>query len=256
MLTWQQMDESFADYVRGKSIAIVGPAATAIGREQGHIIESCGLVARVKSFMYPDEMKIDLGSRTDILYTTEARDRVDIQEYKEYNHPVTGNKTYKYEKFSGYDQYNDIEFVVSTYPQDEWFADRFVPQLEDLRRSDVVKCRFVNSEHYFKAKAQTNRPNSGFSAIVDMLSFDIDSLHIFGLDFHRSMYRKSYQNSLYTHETIKGDTLSQWSDQGDSHQPDLQYQYFKHNVWGKDTRVKPDQALLDFLNDDSYDSIY
>tara|TARA_A100001011_G_C14311427_1_gene845794 strand:+ start:293 stop:1069 length:777 start_codon:yes stop_codon:yes gene_type:complete len=253
-MLWEELDQVFSDYVRGKSIALVGPSETSTGQKEGELIDSFDIVARVKSFMYPEEMQLDLGRRCDILYTTEARDRVDIQEYRTYTHPYTGEKTYHYEKFSGFEQYKDLEFVISTYPKDEWFSNRYTQQLNDLRKSDIVKCRFVNSESYFRAKEKTDRPNSGFSAILDILSFDIKSLNIFGLDFHRAMYRENYQNSLYTHETIRNDTIHR--DGPDSHQPDLQYQYFKYEIWEKDSRVMPNKSLLKYLKDDSYDCIY
>ena len=253
-MLWKELDQAFSDYVKDKSIAIVGPSETTIGKKMGELIDSYDIVVRVKSFMYPDEMICDLGKRSDILYTTEARDRVDIQEYKTYKHPHTHKDTYHYEKFDSFDQYSDLEFVVSTYPQDEWFAERYTAQLDDLRKSGITKCRFVKSESYFNAKKKTDRPNSGFSAILDILSFDIRSLHIFGLDFHRAMYRSNYQNSLYTHETIRNDTL--WRDGADSHQPDLQYQYFKYELWKKDERIKPDKSLLEFLENDELDCIY
>lgn len=256
MSHWIEMDKKFSDLVKGKTVAIVGPAATTIGREEGAKIDSCDIVVRVKSFMYPREMEVDLGTRTDILYTTEARDRVDIQKYEVLKHPVTRKDTYKYEKFSGFEQYKDLKFVVSTYPEDEWFADRYTQHMIDLKDSGIVDCRFVSSKPYFTAKDKTNRPNSGFSALLDVLSFDIASLHIFGLDFHRTMYREGYQNSLYTHETIKGDTLKQWSDGPDNHMPDLQYAYFKYEMWKNDTRIIPNQALLEFLQNDKYDKIY
>tara|TARA_R110000824_G_scaffold60050_10_gene160899 strand:+ start:9346 stop:10122 length:777 start_codon:yes stop_codon:yes gene_type:complete len=254
VISWEEADIEFSRYVDGKTLAIVGPSETAVGLGEGDTIDSFDIVARVKSFMYPDEMKADLGTRSDILYTTEARDRVDIKKYETYRHPTTGESTYRYEKFDGFDQYSDLKFVVSTYPRDEWFSDRYFGHLDDLRKSEITKCRFVNSPSYFRAKEKTDRPNSGFSSIVDILSFDIKSLHIFGLDFHRAMYRKDYQNSLYTHETIRRDTI--YRDGIDSHQPDLQYQYFKYEMWKKDKRIKPNQSLLRFLSNDSYDCIY
>ena len=254
MITWKENDEAFASYVAGKTVAIVGPSSTAMGLGEGELIDSFDIVARVKSFKYPTAMQIDLGVRTDILYTTEAYDRVDIQNFETYTHPPTGSPTYHYEKYGGFEQYDGIKFVVSTYPIDEWFSDRYKDGFNELRKSGISGCRFANSESYFKAKKKTNRPNSGFSAILDILSFDIKLLRIFGLDFHRAMYRESYQNSLYTHETIRMDTIH--SDGPDTHRPDLQYQYFKYDIWMKDDRVNPNEALTNFLKDNKYDCLY
>ncbi len=254
MLTWKENDEAFASLVTGKTVAIVGPSSTSMGLKEGALIDSFDIVARVKSFKYPVEMQPDLGTRTDILYTTEAYDKVDIQDFNTYTHPSTGESTYRYEKYNNFDQYKDIKFVVSTYPIDEWFSSRYKGGFDELRKSQITGCRFTDSKSYFEAKKKTDRPNSGFSAILDILSFDIKLLRIFGLDFHRAMYREGYQNSLYTHETIRTDTLHR--DGPDTHQPDLQYRYFKYDIWMKDDRVNPNDVLTDFLKDDKYDSLY
>jgi len=253
-MTWKEMDNDFSNYVKGKSIAIVGPSETTSGSANGKLIDSFDLIARVKSFLYPESMIVDIGSRTDILYTTSPQDRVDIKEYEKYLHPVTGEETYRLEKFEGFNQYKNVEFVVSTYPEDEWFADRYTSQFEELKESGIVNCRFANSESYFEVKKDTDRPNSGFSAIVDILSFDISSLHIFGIDFHRAMYRSDYRNSLMTHDTVHSFTSGK--DGPDSHRPDLQYQHFKYKLWKNDPRIVPDESLMKFLNDDKYDAVY
>jgi len=254
MKEWIEIDSDFATFVSGKSIALVGPSSSTIGKDYGKKIDNFDIVARVKSFNYPDDMKGDLGSRTEILYTTNPLDRADLKDFSEYPHPATGKLTYHYEKYDNFKQYEGITFVVSTYPQDEWFSNRYVGDFDKLRKSGITQSRFVNSKSYFEARNSTNRPNSGFSAIIDILSFNIKSLHIFGLDFHRVMYRGGYQNSLYSHETIKTDTSC--SDGPDTHQPDLQYQYFKQKIWKKDVRVNVDDALSEFLSDPKYDWIY
>ena len=109
-------------------------------------------------------------------------------------------------------------------------------------------------QSYFKAKTETDRPNSGFSAILDILSFDLKELHIFGLDFHRSMYRGDYQNSLYSYAIISDDMRRQ--DGGDTHQPDKQFKYFKNKIYNLDKRVKVDEKLEHYLSDKKYEDIY
>ena len=62
-------DEMFQNWVGGKRVALVGPAASAHQFKQGEKIDSNDIVCRVKSFYVIPEKRSFYGSRTDILYT-------------------------------------------------------------------------------------------------------------------------------------------------------------------------------------------
>ena len=62
-------NENFVQLVRGKTVALVGPSASAAEFEQGKLIDSYDFVARVKSFFVPEEKQKIYGSRVDFLYT-------------------------------------------------------------------------------------------------------------------------------------------------------------------------------------------
>jgi len=65
---------AFADAVRGKTVALVGPAETVVGTGQHDFIEDHDLVVRMNTvynyYPFSEELAQDYGRRTDILYMT------------------------------------------------------------------------------------------------------------------------------------------------------------------------------------------
>ena len=62
-------ENKYFDLLKNKDIILVGPSSYLIGKNKGREIDEYDLIARM-NFSIPtkEEMKIDLGSRTDILY--------------------------------------------------------------------------------------------------------------------------------------------------------------------------------------------
>ena len=68
---FNKYDKLFIEYITGKCIALVGPAQSIIGTGKGSIIDQFDLVVRLnKSIPLPDNIKNDIGSKTDILYNS------------------------------------------------------------------------------------------------------------------------------------------------------------------------------------------
>ena len=142
------------------------------------------------------------------------------------------------------------------YPQGEWFFGRFIEALEKFSQSRDV--RIIGDKPYFKVKKHTNRPNAGFSAIIDLLTAPISELYITGIDFYRSLFRGSYLNSGYTPGTIRawahsGDGIDPKTGEEDRHDPDAQFKYFKYDMYLKDKRIKVDNFLTKVLNNPIYE---
>jgi hypothetical protein len=102
-------------------------------------------------------------------------------------------------------------------------------------------------------RKETLRPNSGFSAIIDLVNLPVSELYITGIDFYRSLYKQDYLNSLYTKDTITswGNSNDGYTPNGkpDRHDPDLQFKYFKYKMYQKDDRIKVDPFLERVLAD-------
>ena len=251
-------NESFVEWVTGKRVAIVGPAASAEMFENGSLIDSHDIVCRIKSFYVPEEKRHIYGSRTDILYTDNNEtndvlpgDRVDSSGDKRIIVMKKESIKLRQEILS-----KEVQVIVSTYPSSEWFFERFVNPLRDMAM--LTNVRILPDEPYMSVRKQTNRPNGGFSAIIDMVSLPVSEIFITGIDFYRSLYKPDYLNSLYTK-----DTIMKWQTDHDGftpdgtpdrHEPDLQFKYFKENIWAKDKRIIVDDFILKTLKDPRYEN--
>jgi len=256
VLVYQQKDEEFSKYVKKKTVALVGPAASLSGQDLGKKIDSYDIVARIKSFVREDVE--DAGTRCDILYTTNPLDRCDLVEKKKKT--LHKWESYVFEKYDNpikiYKSHN-IEWIVSAYPSSVSFAHRYTPDFEDL--GDKILWRFCRSEPYFEAKENTgtdkiqSRPNAGFGSFLDIHSFEPKELFVCGLDFYRSMYTDGYQNALTTKDLVE-----YWSTPLDSeaHFPDAQYREFRRIVENSKTKITVDPWFSKVLADRSYDKMY
>ena len=251
----EKKEELFSSYISGKSVALVGPAASIKNQNLGSLIDSYDIVARIKTFARDDTD--DAGTRCDVLYTTSPHDRCDVIEKN--TKKIHGHDSYVFEKYQNpidvYSQRN-IEWLVSSYPEDEWFTNRYKSDWESLE--DKIKWRFCNSKPYFKAKQilsrdSPSRPNSGFASFLDLLSFNPEELFVCGLDFYRSLYVPSYQNGLATKDIIQ-----LWTTPFDreAHHPDRQYAYFREVIKGTETSISLDPWFSKIIEDRDYDAMY
>lgn len=62
------MNQHLLDLVENKKVVIVGPSPQMIGSQTGPLIDSYDVVVRVNYFQTPNNLKIDYGSRTDIMF--------------------------------------------------------------------------------------------------------------------------------------------------------------------------------------------
>ena len=248
-------DELFCSYVQGKSVALVGPAASLTGQGLGELIDSYDLVARIKSFVRDDEE--DSGARCDILYTTNPFDRCDIKNFEK--RKIRNHDCYVFEKYddpAGVYKEHGIQWIVSSYPGSEWFArGSFAGDFEKLE--GFANWRYSSDQPYYDAKAVVSRPNSGFAAFLDIHT-KCSELFVCGLDFFRSMYKPGYQSSL-TDEAFVNYCASAVVSNGttrESHLPDKQYELFRKIVEESKGRIKVDPWFDSIMKDRQYDKMY
>lgn len=250
-------NEEFKESVRGKRVVIVGPAASAENFENGSLIDSYDIVCRIKSFYVPESKRKIFGSRTDILYTdnNETNDVLPGDTVTAVGDKRTITISPENAQLRNRILSNEVKCVVSTYPRAEWFFDRFTKSLEIMSR--LTNVRVLPDEPYMSVRKETNRPNAGFSAIIDMVSLPVSEIFVTGVDFYRSLYKPDYLNSLYTKSTIlrwQTDHDGYTPDgQQDRHDPDLQFKYFKNRICAVDERVKVDPFIRMTLDDPRYE---
>ena len=237
-----------AEFLKGKRVALVGPAESAIGQNYGSAIEDFDVVARVKSFDFEEKYEIDLGKRTDILFTdrilhksdgyTNVGKKQDGQYYKD--HKILEQK--------------NIKHVVCNFPADHFVYERIKPSFDALKESTDIPVSNVNAERWYSAKEFMSRPNAGCTAMIDLLGYEISELFIVGLDFFRTGYNEGNFNNF-----LKQDLINEWhanSDGDEYHWVDRQYLFFKYNLKANDARIKTDNRFSTILKDDSLDYMF
>ena len=167
----------FREYIRGKSVVIVGPANSIIGTGKGDLIDKFDIVIRLnKALPVPQNLKKDIGSRTDIVYN--ALNTTDF--------PGQNNLDTNFYKRNG------VKFVVSPYPLSGIFYNDIINYISkyqfDIPFRTVIPSKFFG----FKNQLQT-RPYTGTCAIMDILQFEAKALYITGIDFYNTPYYSQYR---------------------------------------------------------------
>ena len=209
------------DFLNGKRVALVGPAASLKGQGRGEYIDSHDFVVRINYAKI--QSVVDAGSRTDIVYYDGS--------------------------YHDYSSCNP-KFLVCSYPETEWFFEsRCRVNVESFKQK--YQHHIVNSDIYRSIKTSLDpehkvRPNSGTIAIVDLLSSNLSNLYITGVDFYRSSYLSTHPD--YGNKQLKEiKSIFAKGDNGDYHDTDKQFYYFKNEIM-KDDRIEVDEFLGKILS--------
>lgn len=236
------LEKQYKDYLSGKRVAIVGPSKSVMLQEDGELIDSYDVVVRLNNMLdISDEHKKYFGSRTDVVYATldDPPKQIALQCAKA-----------------------KVKFLSSSYPADEWFfKQRMLKNITFLKNVKYFSTVTMPSQPYWKIKKEMNsRPNTGFCAIIDLLSSDLQELFIVGIDF--------YRNTMVSPSGAYFDDYScQWSgkknkdflkieyDGDDHHNPDNDFKYFKYNIFLKDDRIKVNDFFKNILINEIYENL-
>lgn len=218
----QKMDIEYREYLSGKKVCIVGPAPGIVGSGQKDIIDSYDVVVRMnRSIPIPVERISDVGSRTDIYYHCMSTD------------PMNGGPIdFQYLQ-------NNIKFISSPYPKIAPF-DRDIIMFNQMNQ-DRLKFHIIDEKMFleFSNKMDT-RPNTGISAIIDLLSFDITELYITGFTFFKGGYDKTYRDQ--TEEQVMNH-MGRYN----VHKIEPQIEYLRE-LFISDKRLVGDEKLMEILN--------
>ncbi len=175
---FQLYDKLFFDYIKDKSVALVGPAESIINTKKGHIIDRFDVVVRLnKSIPLPKDLSKDIGTKTDVLYNS-----LNTSDFPGENKlSPTLHKKY------------GIKFVCSSYPfNHSVFKDDILRYVRKYKFELPFKVMDDNRFRRFESALGT-RPYTGTCAIMDLLCYPIKYLYITGLDFYYSRYYGQYR---------------------------------------------------------------
>lgn len=165
----------YRKYVRGKSVALVCPAASIEGRGYGPEIDSFDLVVRTSCFTTRmRRIQHDIGSRADILYMAPihaSRGRVDRRDLRRCG----------------------VSWVVSCYG----LRGRFARHVAEVWRAcgSAAKFTFVDDSFVLGGimRHMSMYPYTGVIAAAHIASLQPSRFKIFGMDFGSSFYCAGYR---------------------------------------------------------------
>ncbi|MCK9496596.1 MAG: glycosyltransferase family 29 protein [Dehalococcoidia bacterium] len=169
--------QPYAEYLAGKRVVIVGPAASLVGRGAGEEIDSYDVVVRMNlAVPVPEERRADVGSRADVLYHV----------FYSTNHLRDLGRAHTAEEVAGWREAG-VRYVVTRHDEANDRVRRVRPLMGDLPLLHVAP-RFKDQIR----RATATNPNTGTLAIAHLLTFPIASLHVTGFDFYATGYYVGY----------------------------------------------------------------
>tara|TARA_Y100000361_G_C11135046_1_gene331360 strand:- start:492 stop:1241 length:750 start_codon:yes stop_codon:yes gene_type:complete len=186
-LTWEtfqqyrdevKISKKYNDYLRNKSIVIVGPSPYLVGKKRGKFIDSHDIVIRMNKGWKPSPDKIeDYGSKTTIRYHCMME------------HPNNGGD-FAIDDMIDY----GVEWLVSQFPRnlDYFHYDNLKFEEKNQGKINFHCCAdlvyFLNIH-----RALETRPNVAPSAIFELINYDIGSLHLMGCTFLKDGWLDGYK---------------------------------------------------------------
>ena len=167
----------FYEYVKNKTVAIVGPAESIKNNIKGNIIDQFDIVIRLNKALPLSKNIIKYtGKKTDIIYNS-----LNTTDFPGQN--ILNTKLFK--KYG-------VKFVVSPYPYSgvfksdiDYYINRYKFDIPFRCPNKTMYRKFINS--------LMTRPYTGTSAIWDILNFPIKMLYITGIDFYNTPYYSQYR---------------------------------------------------------------
>ena len=167
--------------LKNKKVIIVGPASYLENSLKEDFINSFDIVVRLNnSFNIPKTSIRDIGNRTDVLYHCLWGPHFPN------SIPLLKSK---------------IKILKTSYPN-------IAPFSLDIERFMKINSDRIPYEIYETKKYKElfdlvgSRPNTGTMAIFDLLSYDIDNLHISGITMFRGGYISNYRKN-FMHKSRK-----------------------------------------------------
>lgn len=237
-------ENQYFEYIEGKSVIVVGPAAYLVGQGKGAEINGYDVIVRLNlGCPVPEQLKPDIGSRTDVLYhvvmaqrqirknpdVIKPHSREQIQSWKE-----DGLQWFISKRSTEQNRVRKLARLISG--EISWMT---IP-IPNMRRLEVI--------------LRTN-PNMGTVAIWHVLQSQAKSLYVTGCDFHRTGYHVGY-GGFTAEQAAKGaGSVTCWGQvpqpvkrAQNMHDVDKQLKYLAL-LRLRDKRFKADEVLSKMLDE-------
>lgn len=172
------IDRKFNNYLKGKSVIVVGPSPYMMEQERADFIESFDIIVRLnKGWKVQDDKKKYLGERTDIRYHCGMEQ---IQNGGPWD--IAGMLDY------------GVQWACAQFPKHLDYFHNDILRFEEMNKeynmnfhwwSDIEL--YMSIHHYLGT-----RINLGTAAFADMIFYDVERLHISGMTFLEDGWAAGY----------------------------------------------------------------
>ena len=271
ILYGKQKNEKLDQYLKNKSVILVGPSPYLENRKMGDTIDSYDVVVRVKTgFPVPEALQSNIGTRTDLWYTN----------FNPFQNKIDNNMIGKLVN-------NQVTAVVFPYPIQYERLDVF--QFSVFKLINIMKTNYNNGvkdiNQYFQTRNQKpsfwicydssslyfqylekimgTRPTTGVCVMMDLLQYDIKELQIIGFTFRfevlklqklqpkTDIFKKDSSKipSMYSkYYKTKKETVNSWNKTLSNNTHDIYRELrFINNLRQLDNRFKIDDMLQNIL---------
>lgn len=244
----------YADFLKNKRVAVIGPSQSSIGCGLGAEIDSYDVVVRLLPSNANLEEMInknykDVGSTTDVLYSN-------------FDQLFLSSENTLKVKLQG------VKYLNCTRPVSElgslWEHSKKILDMHDIFYCPVDQVKYHNCSRMLKCS-----PHKGFSAIMDLLSYEIKELYVVGFSFYKdkaspqwaNLNGWEYERYLKDVEQVTRDServieydngeesyirICDWT-QETIHNNEKEFLFFKHEILKKDKRVHIADSLKKFF---------
>lgn len=210
------MERLYLDWLAGKRVCIVGPAAYLVGQGRGPEIDAYDVIVRLNlGCPVPAHLRADLGSRTDVLYFLPLN--------------PSNEKTLGWE-FGPGDvrawKRDGVRWCIAKHAPNAERVKRFAPHIDGR-----IPWFALSSGWRHKLRAEMGTPpGMGVTAIAHILKSRAKRVYVTGMDFHRTGYHEGY-GKLTAEEAARGAGGARaWLRTKRPDLPEERYGYGFHNV--------------------------
>jgi GR25 family glycosyltransferase involved in LPS biosynthesis len=234
----------YANYLKGKKIAIIGPSPSCKDEENGLFIEeNYDIIVRInKQWKHSKELDKYIGKRTDILYNCmdyreDCGGELDIDYLQNKIKYLVGSIKY--------------DFSDKTHRDSQFHNKNFLNWFNYFHLKNNGKLKFINIENNFYDnydKMADTRINTGLMGILHLLSFDIKELYIKGFTFFMDGYLLDYRDNINgvkckNEKETEHNTFDFMINKNKNHDQEKQFKLFKKICQDKKNIIKLDEEL-------------
>lgn len=180
-------ERDFSNFIKNKSLIIVGPSKSLENQKMGKFIDNHDIVIRLNNsfpILYKKDIHEDVGSRTDIIYHTGAIKKVLELIHDKYK--IDKLNLLKADRIQYFVSKRDP--IVGTKSEKKYTSDFMKIIRDDIKILTVHKNFLVK----LRKNLKNTEPNMSTIAFIHLLKFNFKSCRIIGCDFYATGYNKSY----------------------------------------------------------------